>query len=274
MKQILKKIKFIKEWYNRFRISSIHKAIIQQNLDGYLGTITGLNADITDHYGSFKIDTDYIARKVRALHAFQIKLIGIGINTESSIQEKIVDLGDSSGQHLFYTRRAVIGTQSPRWYDVGVNIDENAIKKITEKGFRAVKYNIEKGDFKDSNFKDADYVYMFETLEHLNNPGTVLKKIKEDINPKALIITVPHVRKSRVGIEKTSKGKEGDLTPEDIHIFELSPKDWKQLFTYAGWKVDYEQIYYQYPQNRITKYFWRWYWNRFDYEGFGGYILN
>ena len=273
MKDKLKNIKWLKDKYDDFRINSIHKAIIQQSLIKRDGDV--ISTDLTDQYGTFKVDDIYLTRKVRALHAFQVSLID-RVGLDHPKVKKIVDFGDSSGQHLLYTKELLFKLRDILY--IGVNIDKGALKKIKEKGFIPIHYDIEEAIFKYEDFSDADYVYMFETLEHLNNPGTVLRKIKEDINPKALIITVPYVRKSRVGIEKTSKGKT-DLTPEDVHIFELSPYDWKQLFTYAGWTINYEQIYYQYPEKKeglITlsrSLFYRWYWDRFDYEGFAGFIL-
>ena len=272
MKEKLKKIKFIRDQYDRFRTSSIKKAVEQQNLKNILSVISAY--PIENHYGTSIINTAYIWYKVKALHAFQVSLIDRVIGNESGINiNKIVDLGDSSGLHLLYTKEINLDILDKRDCSyVGVNIDGGALKKIEDKGFRAIYYDIEEAIFKYEDFADADYVFMFETLEHLNNPGTVLRKIKEDINPKALIITVPFVRKSRVGIEKTSTGKI-NLTPEDVHIFELSPKDWRQLFTYARWTIDYEQVYYQYKRNLMTNWFWRWYWEYFDYEGFIGYVL-
>jgi len=272
MKKQLKKIKFIKDRYDRFRISSIKQAVKQQNLKNILSVISAY--PIENHYGTSIINTAYIWYKVKALHAFQVSLINEALKNEYGTNvEKIVDLGDSSGLHLLYTKEINLDILDKRDCSyVGVNIDGGALKKIEDKGFRAIYYDIEEAIFKYEDFVDADYVFMFETLEHLNNPATVLRKIKEDINPKALIITVPFVRGSRVGIEKTSTGKI-NLTPEDVHIFELSPKDWGQLFTYAEWTIDYEQVYYQYKRNLMTNWFWRWYWEYFDYEGFIGYVL-
>lgn len=57
---------------------------------------------------------------------------------------------------------------------------------------------------------------------------------------------------------------------EDVHIFELSPKDWKLLVEFSGWEVVSEKIYYQYPKWHWL-YFTKYLWKKFDFEGF--YIM-
>jgi hypothetical protein len=58
-----------------------------------------------------------------------------------------------------------------------------------------------------------------------------------------------------------------------VHIFELSPEDWKPLLLHSGWRVVHQETYFQYPRlpllERPLAWFWRWY----DYEGFWGVIL-
>jgi hypothetical protein len=59
---------------------------------------------------------------------------------------------------------------------------------------------------------------------------------------------------------------------EDNHIFEFSSEDWKLIFQFAGWKVVYERVYFQYPNKWIyslTKNAWK----QNDFEGFYGVVL-
>ena len=59
---------------------------------------------------------------------------------------------------------------------------------------------------------------------------------------------------------------------ENTHIYELCPEDWKLIFTFSGWKVVYENIYYQYPRYGLFK-FTKYLWKKKDFEGFYGVIL-
>ena len=84
------------------------------------------------------------------------------------------------------------------------------------------------------------------------------------------------MRRSRVGMLHLRKPHEffTGLTPETTHIFELNPEDWKLLFKYCGYEIQKEAIYYQYPRKRLfTRWLWRWYWNKYDFEGFYGVVL-
>ena len=114
---------------------------------------------------------------------------------------------------------------------------------------------------------------MFQTLEHLENPIAVLRNIKMFVKPERLIITIPYLKKSRIGMDylRNDTGKE---SREDVHIFELNPEDWKLLFKYCGWEVEKEEIYYQYPKGLgLFSTVLKWLWKKKDYEGFYGVVL-
>ena len=266
MKEYLKAIKPIRQLYDRFRVWSIESALRQQKLYNSYQFI----GDIIGQYTTSELDTAYLQVKVRALHSFQKELINLAVLSciNSSDIKTVIDLGDSSGRHLGYVKE-LIGEAKY----IGVNVDKEAIKKIDERGFIGVQGSIQSFIYNNPNIQWADLIMMFETLEHLEDPLLVLKGLRAlSFKCKRLIITVPYVSRSRIGLHHLKKkGESFNKSPEDIHLFELSPYDWKLLFEYTGWEVVYEQIYYQYPRvlGLILKYYWR----RFDFEGFWGAIL-
>ena len=80
------------------------------------------------------------------------------------------------------------------------------------------------------------------------------------------------MRHSRLGLHHLRNNDKVELNAENTHILELSLNDWRLLFQFSGWRVEYNIIYLQYPKKnllRLMKFFWR----RFDFEGFYGAIL-
>jgi len=62
------------------------------------------------------------------------------------------------------------------------------------------------------------------------------------------------------------------VVPENTHIFELAPNDWRLIFLHSGWEIVGEEIYRQYPSKcplRLMKAYWK----KCDFEGFYGAIL-
>jgi len=271
MKEYLKNKRAVKTLYDRFRIWSIESALKQQKL---YKTYQGID-DIIGQYTTSELDTAYLQTKVRGLHAFQKKLIDLAVSGQFIMSRNVdintvVDLGDSSGRHLEYVAD-LVGYSGVKY--TGVNIDSEAVRRICDRGFNGVRNYIESFISKDMFDDPYDLVLMFETLEHLQNPIYILKSLNEVMGKSSrFIITVPYVRRSRVGLHHLKKrGESFKQPPEDIHLFELSPYDWGLLFEYTGWEVIYEQIYYQHPKGFCwpLKYYWR----HFDFEGFYGVIL-
>jgi len=251
--------------FNQSRTISLEKASNNQGLTELRNRLTKLVPDISDQYSMFKVDNHYLKTKVRNLHAFQMILLEKVIRNFKKIV--VVDIGDSSGTHLQYLTKIYKNKKDIKC--LSVNLDQNAVEKIRNKGFEVVnaraeelnKYNI-----------SADVFLCFELLEHLTDPIHFLYKLSSQTNSKFLIVTVPFLRKSRVGLHHIRMNTGDNVCAENTHIFELCPEDWKLIVKQAGWTVDNEQIYLQYPSSglfRFTKSLWR----KFDYEGFYGMIL-
>ena len=118
----------------------------------------------------------------------------------------------------------------------------------------------------------ADIFLCFEVLEHMMNPCRFLYDLSSKTNVKYMIVTVPYLKNSRVGLKHIRRNRKEIVYAENTHIFELSPGDWKLITKHAGWEIVMKKIYFQYPKKsffRLTKCLWR----NFDFEGFYGMIL-
>lgn len=264
LRRELKKVVWVKSLYDKFRSASICLALYQQKLS--IGLLESIIPDISDQYNTSNLDYEYIQLKVRAVHAFQIGLVRRVVPGDCHI----TDIGDSSGNHLTYIKALFPGVSS-----VSVNIDRTAVDKIESKGHYAVCLSAE--DWVQLTTHSTDIVIMFQTLEHLENQIEFLRKAKRSFyRLRYMIITVPYVKKSRVGMHhlRDSLNPFWKGTPEDVHTFELCPEDLKLLCEYTGWEVEYERIYYQYPRYiPVVSWLLKHYWRRFDFEGFYGIVL-
>jgi len=95
-----------KHWHN-FKefvgVKSIEKALHEQGLSEFAYKLSKIVPDITYQYTSFKLNTEYLVTKVRALHAFQLSIVKEAIKLlekESTNNFTIVDIGDSAGTHI------------------------------------------------------------------------------------------------------------------------------------------------------------------------------
>lgn len=244
---------------------SLRKAAKEQKLLELAGTLEQIVPDIMNQYSTFKLDNQYLNVQTRYLHAFQMSLLN-GI-IEDFKKLVIVDIGDSAGTHLQYINSLYAKSKDIKC--LSVNLDIEAIEKIKKKGLEAVHARAENLHQYNVN---PDIFLCFETLEHLMNPCHFLHELSSKTTAKYLIITVPYVRRSRIGLLHIRQNHIGNVHAENTHIFEFSPEDWKLIVRHSGWEVIEEKIYLQYPKMsffNITKYFWK----KYDFEGFYGMVL-
>lgn len=252
LKRALKKSPKVRSAYDSFRIWSLNAAIREQNLSEWLPDLRKLVPDISDQYTNAPVNTEYLELKVRGLHAFQVRLV----IRQMEHGAFYIDVGDSSGTHALYLRN-VWGEQ------ISLNVDPKAIERIRAKGLVAHWRDIEAG-WRRWLFHGQKVTAMFEVLEHLENPVSALRRIRQEMEPDCLVVTVPYVRRSRI----KRRGAAGN--PENTHLFELCPADWGEIFRRAGWEVAEERTYFQYPGWMP---FLAPYWRLFDFEGFWGAVL-
>jgi len=246
---------------------SIRSAVREQGLEALADRLEMIVPDLSKQYSLFEVKEGYLKAKVRAMHAFQMLLVDRVIrNFLDSVV--IVDIGDSSGTHMQYIKG--LYSQNMNIRSLSVNLDEKAVARIKSKGLDAVCAKAE--DLENYDIK-PDVFLCFETLEHLMDPCKFLRNLSSGTKAKYLIITVPYLVKSRVGLHHIRQGAQCGVCAENTHIFELSPNDWRLLIRHSGWRIEEEKIYLQYPQKsllRITRPLWR----KNDYEGFYGAVLS
>jgi hypothetical protein len=250
---------------------SLYAAIREQKLLPVYHQITEIVPDITHQYTSFDVNSEYLKTKVRAEHSFQIALVNEALQFADNLVRDtnpltIVDIGDSAGTHLQYIKGL---HQNRNIRSLSVNIDSEAVRRIKEKGLEAICARAE--DLASLSI-EADVFLSFEMLEHLMDPSKFLHNISQ-VKCKALVISVPYLARSRVGLHHIRSNQKRQVNPENTHIFELSPQDWRLIFKHSGWAIVTDKIYLQYPKRSPFRFWLKRYWRRYDFEGFYGAIL-
>lgn len=243
----------------KIRSVLIKKALKEQGVLSYWYKLCEKHVpDLSDQYTGC-IMTPYKQLNVRAMHAFQMSLFYDWWHSEDSLRldlVRVADFGDSSGNHCIYLNKMYGGHIRTASY----NIDPIAIGKIRKKGLNACLLERDNLD----PLMTYDCVTIWQVMEHLEDPLGVLRRI----DAPYIVGSVPYVKNSRVGLHSLRKGKEIG-SPEEEHLFELSPEDWTLLFRYAGWELVEQKTYLQYP--KYLPFFRFLYYN--DYDGFWGFIL-
>ncbi len=271
MNPILKN--YLRTAIERAQIRSMRAAFREQNALDLMERLSGIKSDLRDQYSLFKVDTEFLRLKIRGQHAFQIRLALQAVDLLRGRDSLfIVDIGDSSGVHTMYLKSIIAGDihfrQEARF--LSVNLDPAAVDRIRNNGLDALLCDAQ--DLVERHRINPDLYLCYETLEHLNDPISFLDGISQNPGDGLFVLTVPYLRRSRIGLHQLRNKRGGPFHPENVHIYELSPQDWKLLFYHAGWETVAEKIYRQYPLGtfwRIMKPVWK----RFDFEGFYGAIL-
>ena len=244
---------------------SLKAAAAEQGLLELAGRLRDLaGKDLADQYSTMDIDSEYLLTKVCCQQAFQIKLASTVLPDGPGT---VVDIGDSSGAH---TRHLQALNPACKADFLSVNLDPQAVAKIRAKGLKALQSRAEQLG---AHGVDADVFLLFETLEHLPDPFSFLHDLSSKTRCRRLVLTVPYVRRSRLGLHHIRAGLKEHRTAERVHLLELCPEDLRLLFAHTGWKVEKETIYRQYPRYsplRATRALWA----RWDFEGFYGAVLS
>lgn len=253
--------------YQKIQRASIEAAAREQNLVVLRDRLRRAIPDVSDQY-SFDLDPGefgaYWEAKMRTLHAFQIDCALKAVADIPGDNLTIIDIGDSSGNHGAYLKAVAPVGKIGRM--LSVNIDPIAVEKVRAKGGEAVLCRAE--DLADQSIR-PDLFMTFEMMEHLRDPLGFLRAIATKC-PAPILISVPFRRNSRFGglkLRLARSGSNAPLTPESVHLLELSPDDWKLLFLLAGFRVEADYIYRQYPKYHPL-YVTRPLWAQTDFEGF------
>jgi hypothetical protein len=263
----------------RLQTASLHAAAREQKLAELSRRLANIVPDLLDQYTTFTPDSEMVQVKLQYLHSFQVALalgaIRLVLDEAAAVDRpfRVVDIGDSSGTHTLYLKSLLdqeprLTSRSSDW--ISVNLDPVAVDKIRAKGLRAELTRAE--DLNYVTDLDIDLFMSFEMLEHLSDPVSFLGALAQRGGCEWLALTVPYLRQSRVGLHHIRHRQNRIVYPENTHILELSPEDWRLLFQHSGWKVASERIYRQYPRWGL----WRAMqplWRKLDFEGFYGAIL-
>ncbi|MCG2775791.1 MAG: class I SAM-dependent methyltransferase [Desulfobacterales bacterium] len=246
------------------------RAAVSNGLSDLVEKLRTIVPDISNQESS-EIDlfNDYWELKRRALQAFQCSLMLKFLDNVNSAELTVVDIGDSAGTHMLYLKELTKGRFNID--TISVNLDPRAIEKIKARGLKAIHCRAEELDLGEQY---VDLFTSFQMVEHLHNPAIFFRRLAKKTKSNNILITVPYLKESRVGLHHIRYGTQKNVFAEEEHIFELNPQDWTLLFLHSGWKVVYSEIHYQYPRkwpiiSPILKYFWKY----SDFEGFWGAFL-
>lgn len=253
--------------------ASLRAAIREQGLDTLVEQLRRAVPDLSDQYTRAFADADlsrYREIKARGIHAFQIRCALDALDVIGGDGRVIADIGDSSGNHGAYLRATARPGQVSRI--VSVNLDPVAVDKVRAKGGEAILCRAEELDL--DNVR-PDLFVAFQTLEHFIDPVRFLHEMASKGSADHLLVTVPYRRTSRFGgwhMRQPDETMPPAMTPEEVHIWELSPADWQLMARFAGYRPVFSRIYRQYPLHgmwRVAQPLWQ----SYDFEGFLGLLL-
>ena len=264
-----------KIWGSRFLRKSLYLSILasvrQQHLGVMVSKLRALEPDLSNQEPTFKAGYDaFLELKIRGVQAFQVSAmldVVARLNNERAKNTPapllVVDIGDSAGTHMFYLKKIL---QDIPVQTLSVNLDPRAIVEIRKRNLEALLCRAENLDV---NQYKVDFYTSFEMMEHLHDPTRFLRNLSKGPNGKYLLVTVPYLKSSRVGLHSIRKNLNQKVYAQEEHIFELSPTDWSLLMQHAGWKSIWSKIYYQYPRGLpIVSGVLKKIWQSCDYEGF------
>lgn len=169
----------------------------------------------------FKIDGKMVPRKgaiVMAKYFIAKRLELILQSIKDYENKKIIDVGTTSGIFLRHLNKK----------GVGLNISERAVESMKKFGVEAVLGSADDLKFADKSF---DYLFSFQTIEHLENPLKALKEFTRVTREKVLV-TIPNVPRTSICSFESS-----EQSVHQWHVFVFSDADFNKIARRAGLKV-------------------------------------
>jgi hypothetical protein len=251
------------------RTMSIRAALSEQGLSNLLPLLRRAVPDVSQQEFSAQSSFNaYWELKRRGMHAFQCGFLLEAVDRLGpATAVHVVDVGDSAGTHMLCLRALASGRPVKT---LSVNLDSRAITQIQARGLPARLCRAEELDVTEP----VDIFASFETLEHMHNPALFLHRLALRSDQSRLVLTVPYLRRSRVGLGYVRRPVRNPVHAEEVHVFELCPADWTLLFRHAGWRVVRERVYRHHPAHwPILSSLLAWWWQRSDFEGLWGVEL-
>lgn len=263
----------VKEIAKKLLIKAIDSSSKESGRFELMKQLEDIVPDVSDQYTTFDVDDIFLEKMVRGLHAFQMSLVQNACELIDNKDVNIVDIGDSSGTHQRFLRSKNIINNGKEVNALSVNLDPVAVNKIKKKGLNAIECRAENlTEHPEFSGDSVDLFLSFETLEHLFDPISFLRSISLSKGDPYFVITVPYLKKSRVGLHQIRRKEVKDIYAENTHIFELCPEDWKLLFQLSGWEVVHEEVYRMFPRYNplvLTSFVWK----KLAFDGFFGCVL-
>lgn len=274
MIRYIKKSRTLKKIAESLLTASLNAAVREQDLEQIKNQLNHIIVDLSTHRIHSVIKGEFAETKARSQHAFQMDML---VRTVKRLKKKkitIVDIGDSAGTHLNYIKALCSDLEIET---ISVDIDKKAVDRIKAKGMKAIHSPAEDLDLGETAI---DLFTSFEMVEHLTSPILFFRRMAVRGKADLMLITVPYIKKSRVGLhhirrmmtDTVGRAESAPIHPEQEHVFELSPDDWKTLITFSGWRILNERIYRQYPKRHLLR-LMQPVWKKYDFEGFWGAVL-
>lgn len=138
--------------------------------------------------------------------------------------DTIADLGDSNGIFL-----RACGQDG-----ISENISDPAVKSLHGRGMDTVMAHIEYLPFK----RDSVHtIFLFETLEHVPNPISLLNEIGR-VCSDSVIISIPYVKMTKIH----SFNYDPTRPLYQHHIFEFNRKDFQTIITHTPFVLEAERV--------------------------------
>ena len=125
---------------------------------------------------------------VKAKHILDNGKINSIIKHLAKPPESYMDVGCGSGRFLRLFDRK--GMRQSRIY--GLELTEKPVKQLQKEGYQAFEKRVE--DFNDMPHDSIDLVTMFHVIEHVEDPGTVVRQIRNWLSPGGIFaIETPNI---------------------------------------------------------------------------------
>ena len=139
----------------------------------------------------------------------------------------VLNIGDTSG--LLFQAMGKNG--------LSLNMRPERVAYIKAKGIDAVVGNAEALEFNDNAF---DYIFCFQTLEHVRSPLQVLIEMGR-VARKAVFVSIPHVEQTHIwererfirDYRQADETEIEHIQDDECHVFELCSEDVKKLLSYT-----------------------------------------
>ena len=176
------------------------------------------------HFGSDEpLDYRHLRNGIRYCHAWRLHALRTRIGSRLG-DAKILDVGDTDGLILKHLGKT--GT--------GFNLSPAAIANIESNGIEA-----RLGDGHDLPFEDDsfDYVFCFETLEHVESPIQILDQLERVCKPTGrLFVSIPWVPRTFV------HSRDFSIQRGYGHIFEFCRDDFTAMLTHTKLEIMWETV--------------------------------